>query len=167
MFWGAVPCLMTLLLLVLYLAPKHIAGLGHFMPALPLIPIFYWGLFYPHEMPYWFAFAAGLVMDAVTGTPLGMSSLLYIVFLAMVQAQGKFIVREGFILQWGYFAMLLGLASFASWLFLLAVNGQAQGFFSGFIQWILTLCCYPLFHKGFDALTDRIHDRRRMIQHRR
>lgn len=165
-FWASVPSAITLFLLILYLAPKHMAGIGYFMPALPLIPIFYWGLLHAHEMPYWFVFALGMVLDAVTGAPLGLSSLLYIFFLAILHAQRKYIAKEGFVIKWVYFAMLMGITSVLNWLLMFFLNGQAQGLLPGFMQWFLTVCCYPLLHRAFDILYDHINARRWRLLHR-
>src|ERR1700722_13163714 len=94
-FLSALPALITAALAVFFLASKHIAGLSHFMPLLPLIPVFYWGMAHAREMPYWFVFPLGLMQDAVTGLPLGLSSLLYIFFLLLLHAQRKYIHKEG------------------------------------------------------------------------
>jgi rod shape-determining protein MreD len=166
-FWTALPSLITLLLVIFYLAPKHIPGLSHFMPILPLIPVFYWGLMHAREMPFWFVFALGLIMDAVTGMPMGLTALLYVFFLAMLHAQRKYIHKEGFIIKWGYFAMLLAVTGAIHWLLMLFLNGQGQGVATAMIQWLLTVCCYPLFHRCFDMLYGHIHSRRWQLLHGR
>lgn len=163
--WTALPVLITIMLALFCLASKHISGLDHFMPTLPLIPVFYWGLTHAREMPYWFVFLLGLITDAVMGMPLGLSSLLYICFLGLLHAQRKFIIKEGFVIKWGYFALLLGLMDTFNWSIVSFFNGQAASFQPAFIQWVLTVCCYPLLHKIFDSLCDYIHSRRWHILH--
>jgi rod shape-determining protein MreD len=167
MFWAAMPCLITGFLLILYLAPKHAAGLGQFMPALPMIPMFYWGLLHAREMPYWFVFVIGLVMDSISGAPLGLSSLLYMFFLAMLHAQRKYIVKEGFVIKWGYFGALLALMLAIQWTVMFALTGQPQGFGQALLQWLLTIFCYPPLHKAFDLVYERISERRWELLHGR
>jgi len=166
-FWAAVPCLITLLSIIIYLIPKHMSGFGSFMPFLPMIPIFYWGLNESRMMPYWAVFAFGLVIDSVTGLPLGLSSLLGVAFLAMLHAQHKYIYKEGFVIQWGYFALLFGMTGVAHWLLLFIFYGQMPGIKYPVIQWVLTVCCYPFFHQIFAVLTDTIARERRRIEHAR
>jgi rod shape-determining protein MreD len=164
-FWGALPGIITALLAVLFLSAKHITGMSHFMPILQLIPVFYWGMMQAREMPYWFVFMLGLVIDAVSGLPLGLSSLLYVFFLLLLHAQRKYFYKEGFVIKWGYFALLLGAASIMNWAMLSVFNSRSESFLPAFIQWCLTVGCYPALHKGFDGLHDHIHSRRWHILH--
>jgi hypothetical protein len=34
-----------------------------------------------------------------------------------------------------------------------------------FLQWLLTVCCYPILHKLFDGLSEYISERRWQILH--
>lgn len=167
LFWAAVPCLITLLCVIFYLIPKHISGLGSFMPILPMIPIFYWGLTEARVMPYWAVFAFGLIIDSVTGLPLGLSAFLNVAFLAILHAQYKYIYKEGFVIQWGYFALILGVVGVAHWLLLYIFYGKAPGVKYPLIQWLLTMCCYPFFHQLFTVLSDVMARHRRKIDRRR
>lgn len=164
-FLTALPALITLALTIFFLTAKHIKGLNHFMPILPLIPVFYWGMTHAREMPYWFVFAIGLIMDAITGLPLGLSSLLYVFFLMMLHAQRKYIHKEGFLIKWGYFALLLGVTCTLNWAALTTFNARSEAFLPAFLQWLMTVCCYPFMHKGFDTLYEYIASRRWQILH--
>jgi len=165
LFLAMLPALITIALAVFFLSSKHISGLNHFMPILPLIPVFYWGMAHARDMPYWFVFLLGLMMDAVMGLPLGMSSLLYMLFLMLLHAQRKYIHKEGFVIKWGYFAGLLGIISFLNWAMLSLFNSRSETFSPAILQWFLTICCYPFMHKGFDGLYEYIHSRRWQILH--
>ena len=164
-FLSALPILITALLTVFFLAAKHISGLNHFMPILPIIPVFYWGMTHAREMPYWFVFILGIVLDAVMGLPLGLSSLLYILFLMLLHAQRKYFHKEGFLIKWGYFAVLLGVICSVNWIALTIFNARSEALFPGFMQWLFTVCCYPFMHKGFDSLYEYINSRRWQILH--
>ncbi|MBY0408217.1 MAG: rod shape-determining protein MreD, partial [Rickettsiales bacterium] len=139
--------------------------LSHFMPVLPILPMFYWGMMQARDMPYWFVFAIGLVMDSVMGLPLGLSSLLFIFFLVMVHAQRKYFHKEAFVIKWGYFAILLGIASIANWLLLTFFIQHSEPFVPALLQWLLTMCLYPVMHAFFDGLYEHIHSRRWQILH--
>ena len=152
-FWSVLPATITLLLILLYLAPKHISGFANIMPLLHLAPVFYWGMQHAREMPYWFVFLAGLLVDATAGMPLGTSSLLYVLFLAMLHGQRKYFHKEGFIIKWGFFCALLMFIGCVQWLVLASLDTRPHGLGAPFMQWLLTACFYPVFHKAFDGIT--------------
>ena len=166
-FWSCVPPFITLLFLVAYLAPKHISGLAQFMPLLHMIPIYFWGLTHARDMPYLFVFALGLVVDAISGQPMGLSSLMNVLFLVLIHAQYKYIYKEGFVVKWGYFAGMLGIYAGAHWAVLFVFFSQSHGFWTALLQWLLTACCYPFFHLWFDRLHQHITQQRWQLLHGR
>lgn len=165
LFLSALPALVTSALTIFYLSSKHIGGLSHFMPLLPIMPMFYWGMVQARDMPYWFVFSVGLVMDAVTGLPLGLTSLLFILFLLMVHAQRKYFQKEAFVIKWAYFAAMLAAACAANWVGLSFFLQHGKPLGAVLLQWLFTLCLYPLFHRSFEGLHDYIHGRRWQILH--
>ncbi len=167
MFWALLPALLTIALIVLSLVPKHLGGLGSVMPLLPLMPIFYWGMSHAREMPYWFAFAAGVLMDAATGLPLGLSSLLLIIFLALLHAQRKYIHKEGFLIKWGYFSVLLLVYAAMSWLCLSLLYARMLAVVPALVQWLLSVGMYPFLHVCFERIDRHIHERRWRVLHGR
>jgi rod shape-determining protein MreD len=166
-FWTSVPAMITLFLIIICLAPKHITGLEKVMPILPLMPVFYWGMLHAREMPYWFVFLAGLLVDSATGQPLGLSSLLYIIFMTMLHAQRKYFHKEGFVIKWGYFAGLLLVMTVLNWVCLSLYYMTMLPSVPALVQWLMTVGFYPLMHAGFEIVDKRIHERRWQILHGR
>jgi rod shape-determining protein MreD len=167
LFWAAMPALFAVLLALLQLVPKRIDGLGQFMPLLSMAPVFFWAIHHPRHMPYWFVFLLGLCMDALAGPLLGLSALVGVVFLALAKAQYKYIHKEGFTLQWAYFALLLAAAGALQWLMLALFGGVPLGAGNAFMQWLLTVACYPLLHRLCDVLYRFIGQRRNLLLHGR
>lgn len=165
LLWTVTPACITFLLFILYTIPKHLWGMNYIMPLLPLLPIFYWGRLHAPEIPYWFVFLIGLLMDVVSGTPLGLSAMLYLLFLTMLQAQSKYIHKEGFIIVWFYFAFLLSIICALQWIVLSFPGNFFHTITPVFMQWIVTTGSYPLFHKLFDRLADHISHRHWIILH--
>lgn len=164
---AALPALLTLLLAVFYIVPKHIGPLSDVMPLLPLMPVFYWGLHKARVMPFWFLFLLGLAMDAPTGMPLGWTSLLAMLFLLLLRSQRRYVHKEGFLVKWGYFAALLLVMQSLGWLLLSWSGGVAAPMLPALIQWALSVACYPPAHVAFDFLEEHIHDRRWHVLHGR
>ena len=164
-FLAMLPAIITTLLTIFSVASKHITGLDRFMPILALIPVFYWGMAQTRDMPYWFLFVLGILIDSVTGLPLGSTSLEYMLFLILLQSQRKYIHKEGFVIKWGFFAGLLAAASLFNWASLSFFYSHMQIVLPVLIQWLLTVCCYPVLHKFFDGIYEHIHSRRWQILH--
>ncbi len=165
LLWLVTPAIITFLLFILCAIPKYVWGINYIMPVLPLIPIFYWGRLQAAEMPYWLAFITGLLMDVVSGLPLGLSAFLYILFLVMLHNQSKYIHKEGFAITWGYFTLLLAIISVFEWAIMSFSGNQLHAIPAAVIQWLITASLYPLFHKLFDSISERIKQRKWIISH--
>ena len=166
-FLAAIPSLLAVVLAILYLVPKYVAGLNNVMPLLPLIPVFFWGIMIARATPYWVVFAIGLVLDAAQGAPLGLSSLLYMLFLTLLNSQRRMMHKEGFLTKWGSLAVLFALISGINWLLLSWFNAHAMPVVPAVIQWGLTVAIYPVLHKAFDVLDQHMHTRKWQILHGR
>jgi len=162
---SALPGLATLLLAVFCLVPKHLVGFGSFMPLLTLAPMYFWGVRHSGSMPYWFVFALGILIDAGMGQAVGFTSLLNLLFLRVIYAQSKYIHKEGFIIKWGYFALLVAMNQLAGWAGLSLLGGYFMPVGAAFVQWLLTLLCYPALHRCFELLEQFIQRRRWVISH--
>ncbi len=165
LFWTAMPACVTFLLFVLYIIPKHLWGIGYIMPILPIIPIFYWGKLDAPEMPYWFACLMGLFMDTASGIPLGLSSFLYLLFLVILHSQSKYLHKEGFAIVWGYFMILLAVIFILQWLIMSFTSNHLNAIPAVFMQWLITVCLYPLFHNIFDKIVEHVKQRRWILTH--
>lgn len=163
-FLAAIPSLLTVAFALIYLMPKPISGLSSIMPLLPLMPVFYWGMLSSRAIPYWFLFALGMVMDAAAGLPF-LSPLLYMLFAALIHTQRKYIYKEGFIIKWGYFAILLLCITMANWGVLSWLSPQIMPVSPPLVQWGLTVAFYPLAYLLFDLFDRYMHDRRWQIMH--
>lgn len=163
--WAMMPVSVAFLLFLLCLIPKHIWGIGEVMPILPLIPMFYWGI-KASEIPIWFGFFLGIITDAVSGAPLlGLSSLLYILFLFIVQSRAKHLQKEGFAFIWLNFSSLLAGFYFIQFLVFSIYNHQIFATAPAFLQFLLTVGLYPLFHKLFDIIEEKCQHRNWLLKH--
>lgn len=163
-FLSVLPSLVAIVLTVLYLSAKHLSGVNQFMPLLPILPIFYWGMV-ARDMHYIFVFLIGIILDAVIGMPLGLTSILFMIFLIMVHSQRKFFHKDIFLIKWAYFAVLMAVMSIANWFLLAFFMQHNEPLAPGLLQWLLTTLTYPIFHRIFDSIDNYIHDRRWHILH--
>jgi rod shape-determining protein MreD len=164
-FWSVVPMIATLVLVVLYLVPKHAATFSNVMPMLHMTSVFYWGIINIRHMPYWFVFIIGMLVDAVTGLPLGISSMVYVFFVLFMRMQRKYVHKEGFLIHWAFFSALLMVIFGIKWLFITSLGTTAHALLPLFIQWLITVCCYPFASKIFDVLQAFVSSRRLTLLH--
>lgn len=165
LLWLVTPAIITFLLFILCAIPKYIWGINYIMPVLPLIPVFYWGRLQAGEMPYWFVFLCGLLMDVVSGLPLGLSALLYLLLLVILHNQSKYIHKESFVITWGYFILLLGIVSVFEWIIMSFSGNQLHAIPAAVIRWLITISLYPVLHKMFDGISEHIKQRKWIISH--
>ena len=144
------PGLLTLLMILLTVAPRQITGRVDFMPVLVLIAIYYWGIFRPRLMQYWWVFLLGLLQDALMGMPVGMSSLLFLLFLFLVRWQGRMYARQSFMSMWFGFALLSATIFLLNWTMMTLFFGRPMVIQTAVIQWIMTAGIYPFLHQAFN-----------------
>jgi len=108
LFASVIP--VTLAFLGVLIANLPVSFLGGIVPAplLGLMPIYFWGLVRPDLMPPFWAFAAGVLEDMLSGGPAGVWTVSFIVTYALIDRQ-----RDAFAGLSG-FGAILGFATAAS-----------------------------------------------------
>lgn len=91
MIWlSAALCIFTVLVaLVMQAAPTRLVDGISVMPTWPLMAIFLWSGLRPHFMPPIVIFAVGLTQDLLTGAPMGVWALSYLVALSAFRFRGE------------------------------------------------------------------------------
>jgi rod shape-determining protein MreD len=164
-FWSALPCLIALLLAVLVIVPKNIVSLGAVFPLLHLIPIYYWSVVHVRHMPMSFVIILGLLLDVITGVPLGVNTFSYTGFCLLIYSQRKFLLKEGFPAKWSHFAFTVGALFVGQWLLVGFLGGSFISIYNACIAWAFTALLYPFFHYQFHRLYEYSNYRRYKILH--
>jgi rod shape-determining protein MreD len=100
---------------LIYSAPIGIGGLDVPMPWLPLLPVFFWGLLRPDLMRAVAAFAVGMFQDFVSGGPLGIWALTYLIAFAAVASQRDALAGQSASAVWIGFALFVLLAAIVAY----------------------------------------------------
>ncbi|MBA3813838.1 MAG: rod shape-determining protein MreD [Alphaproteobacteria bacterium] len=107
------------------------------LPALFLIPIYYWLIFRPDWLPLWSLFGIGIFYDALMGSELGFSSLLLVLSGLIGYYIRPILSSQHFFLIWGIFCcyslcylMIYGLLFSGGWALL--------------FSWAYGIVLYPL-----------------------
>lgn len=135
---------LTVLLLLIGIVPLHVPGFGSVAPVLPLIAIHHWALYRPQLMPVAAVFVIGLLHDALTGAPIGVSAAVFVIVYGVVNTQRRFFFGKSFAIVWLGFGLVSAGAFVATWVLVSVFYGvliQPQALF---FQALLTLGCFPL-----------------------
>ncbi len=140
----ATPLFTTLFLVFLSLAPLNLPDSELIMPPLALMAVYYWSIYRPDLLPAVAAFAAGLLFDLLSGGPLGLFALVFVVVQAIAATQRRFFLGKVFPVEWlGFLLVTLG-AFIVMWILGSIYIGGFVKLGSLAIQALLTISLYPV-----------------------
>lgn len=129
---------------VVTVLPFPIPGYIVVVPLFTLMPVYYWTIYRPDLLRPPVVFAGGVVLDLLTGAPLGLSSLLLLMAQAVILMQRRFFVDRLFPFLWGGFTLLAAVAVALLWL----TGGLSGGLVldprPATLQWVLSVACFPV-----------------------
>jgi len=152
----AMPGIATLGFMVLCLIILKISVLSHQSPLFALIGIYFWSLYRPRLFPYWFVFLLGIMQDALFGTPMGLSSFLFIAFRLLVASQRAVFSKEAFWAIWLGFTIMTFILHIVQWSLIYFFYGHPVGLHAGMVQWLITAASYPLIHAMFERILSQM-----------
>lgn len=124
-------------LLVIILGCSLRIGAYPLLPALFLIPVYYWLVFRPDWLPLWGLFGIGIFYDSLMGYELGISSLLLMLSAFLGQYIRPLLNPHRFLLIWGAFVLYsLG--------YIILYGIVTSGKMSLLVSWIYGVILYPL-----------------------
>ena len=125
-------------------------------PIIPLLVVFFWSIYSPDHMPSPSVFLIGLLQDLLTGGPLGLWAVVYLVTQYIVSSQrAYFLGREQKVVWLGFTLAATG-ASLILWLVMSLMSGIMLPVLDLFIQVAATILIYPLFGAVFRQLHSRV-----------
>jgi rod shape-determining protein MreD len=133
-----------LLLIVINTLPLHIPGFVIMAPLLPLIGIHYLSIYQPGLMSLITAFVIGLINDAVSGFPLGISSLIYLFVYIITVSQRYFFYGKSFYIIWYYFCLISACSFVLQCLLISLLLKCSLEIHSLILEFLMTLFLYPI-----------------------
>jgi rod shape-determining protein MreD len=109
-----------------------------------LMVVYFWSIFRPSLLPVWFVFAAGMIMDSLTGLPLGLSALVFVLSRWFILDQRRFFLAHSFAAIWLGFGLLSIAAGFFQWVLYGLVSGGFPALKQLFLSCILAMGLFPL-----------------------
>jgi len=139
----AAPFVITVLLVVLNAIPLPVPDYRSIVPLVPLMAIYYWALYRPDLMPSGAVFVVGILEDVLTGAPLGLNALLFLLVHSLIRSRRRMIAGKGFAVAWVVFLLVVLGAGVVSWLVASLLYDAPIRMEPAITQLMLTLVLYP------------------------
>lgn len=153
---AAAPTLLGLMgVIVLALPIRLFEGFAP-TPLIPLVVVFFWSVYGPDYLPPASVFFIGVLQDLLTGGPLGLWAVVYLVTQFVVLSQRSYFLGREQKVVWIGFAVVAAGASMILWLVMSLMSGALLPFFALAAQMAATVLIYPLFGMAFRQLHRRV-----------
>lgn len=140
------PILSSLALVLFSLAP---VGLPHFDsvgPAFALMAVFYWSIFRSDLMTMLGAFAIGLLLDLLSGGPVGLNALVLALAHELGVSQRRVFLGSSFLVNWAAFALVIGVVLPICWALMSLLHWELLPMLPLTTQLLLSLALYPVIY---------------------
>ena len=138
------PTFVTVVLMLLTLAPFGFADQSQLLPALALNCVWFWSLYRPIQMPGVVVFAIGLLLDLLGYLPLGVAVLTLLATHGLaVKLRRILLKRGGFLLEWLEFAAVASGGAALMWALTCALSLRLLSPAPAVFQAVLTAALYP------------------------
>jgi len=125
-------------------------------PIIPLVVVFFWSIYAPAYMPSVSVFLIGLLQDLLTGGPLGLWAVVYLVTQFVVMSQRSYFLGREQKVVWLGFTLAAASASLMLWLVMSLMSGVLLPVGGLLAQMAATILIYPLFGVAFGELHRRV-----------
>ena len=135
---------LTMMFTLLTVLPLQVPRLAVAGPVWTIMSLYYWGLCRPDLMPAVTVFLIGLMLDALSGGPLGVNALVFLIVHRLVVTQRRFFYGKSFVIVWLGFGLVAAGAFAASWLLTSLWHGTIIDQRVLVLRYLLTLGLFPL-----------------------
>lgn len=138
------PFVLTLVLVILAQVPLHVPGFAEIAPILPLMAIYHWTIYRPDLLPAIAAFFAGLLQDALSGSPFGVNAAVFVIVHMAVMSQQTFFIGRSFPVIWLGFSLVAAGAVFLTWALNALFFAVITSVEAVFVQYLVTVGAFPI-----------------------
>jgi rod shape-determining protein MreD len=152
--WLGGPMALAAVAQLLFALPVRVFGLQPPEPVFALVPAFAWAVIRPSVLPPFALLALGLYLDALLGGPLGLWPLCLLAAYAPVLAARRFLLGQGLIVLWVWYAGACAAAMAVGVMFMLLRTGAAPGPVGVAWQWLASAALFPFAFRLAQAYED-------------
>jgi rod shape-determining protein MreD len=142
---------------MLTLSDIKVAAIANFLPLFDVMIIYYFAVYRPNIFSAWFLFLLGLMSDAMSGLPLGTTSIIYIITVKIfTHMSQKIMAQENFKQVFQQFIAFIFTILALKWLFLSLYYLKLYNIYPPLIQLSISASIYVIMHKFFDYLSTKL-----------
>jgi cell shape-determining protein MreD len=143
-----IPYIFIFFFLIFEASYKSLLYFGSVTPLYEYTVIFYWCLFLPRSLPFWVIFVIGIIRDAVLLSPIGLSSVAFVLLKWLIDKQHS--KGSSFFLIWIVYIIDITIVMLVQFV-LLNIGFNFSYNFMNIIElfikkWGVTCMLYPLMH---------------------
>jgi len=133
-----------ILTLLLSLASFSIPYTDSIRPFFILIPIYYWVIYRPSLVSPLLLFIYGLIIDLISGFPLGLNAGLFVAVYWVIKSQRLFLMGQPYPVFWTGFGLVSSSVFLVQWLVFSFKNMQAMPIIENVASNIITIILFPI-----------------------
>ncbi|HLI12725.1 MAG TPA: rod shape-determining protein MreD [Alphaproteobacteria bacterium] len=137
------PFALSTLLIVAGVVPLPIPGYAQVVPAFGIMAVYYWAIHRPDLLPAIAVFALGLLDDVLTGAPIGVNALVFLLVYGVMRNQRRPFLGKPFPVMWFGFFIVAPAAALVHWLLVSALFGRLVSARMAIVELLLTVALYP------------------------
>lgn len=149
------PLLTGIVAVMLDAQPLPVTGFESVASFSTLCVVYFWSLYRPDLFTIPVTFATGMIYDALTGLPLGVTPIMLLLVRNLLVTQQRFFLARSFPVIWACFLLLAPVALMFRWLLVSLWWGTLFPVPPVMVELLLTLALYPL----ASWLLGRLHSR--------
>ncbi len=138
-----VPTATSIFFVLLGAVPLGLPGFATVGPLYSLCAVFFWTVVRPTLLPPFAVFFVGLVEDSLSGGPLGLWAVLFLLVQFVTISQRRVLVGIRFLLSWASFVPVCYIVGVAAWGGASLYYGHILSLRPIMLQSTLTLLAYP------------------------
>ncbi len=109
-----------------------------------LMALYYWSLFRPTLLPHMIVFLSGLCVDLLSGYPVGLHALLFLMIRLFVSSQRRFLIGQTFMMIWLGFGIVLTAYVVCEWVFLSLISLKILPISGAVYESVFGLLMFPV-----------------------
>jgi len=111
---------------------------------LVIMAIYYWSVYRPTIVPLWFVFAAGILLDLLSGLPVGLNAFIFITIRLLILDQRLFLTGQHFLTVWLGFIGVCAAAMSVQWILFGLIHWHWTPFQPMLVMIVLGIFLFPV-----------------------
>lgn len=143
-FLGVSPFLLTMLAIIVEIAPVRFSYLSFIRPQISLIFVFLATVYFPESLGYFKVFFLGLLSDFLGFSLLGLNAFLFLLMYVLLSKYKNYLTNRSFVFVFFIFILFSLVETFIKALLIAIENNSFPPIFQVVMSYLLLLTFYPI-----------------------